>query len=56
MIRIQYKEILHEELPEPFARLLEQSEEPVNFFDSDVFSKETPYRPKWIGVINNIRG
>ena len=54
MIGIKYEDAFHKVLPSALSRLLNHPDEPLQFVDTNVFSNQTQYRPKWIGVVNNI--
>jgi hypothetical protein len=53
-IGIKHKDAFHKELPSTLSRLLNRPDEPVQFIDTNVFSIDIEYRPRWVGVINNI--
>jgi hypothetical protein len=50
---IKHKDAFHKELPRTLSMLLNHPEEPVSFIDTNIFSREIEYRPRWVGVINN---
>lgn len=50
ILGMQYEEAKHEKLPYILSKLLEQPVEAVNFIDSGMFSPQSEYRPKWVGV------
>jgi hypothetical protein len=52
LIGIQYKNALHKKLPNTLSNLLHQQAESEGIINSNIFSKETPYRPRWVAVIN----
>ncbi len=55
ILGMKYDDARHEELPSILARLLENTDEPISFIDTNIFSREIEYRPRWVGVINTER-
>jgi hypothetical protein len=54
LIGKDYKEALHDRLPAVLTDLLHGGSLSENALYLNLFSKETPYRPRWVGVIDNI--
>jgi len=48
----KYEDAWYKELPVPLMHLFEKPLEQVEFVDSNLFSRKTPYRPRWVGVID----
>lgn len=50
---IKHNEAIHEKLPKALSMWLEDQTKPMQFIDSDMFSRGTPFQARWVGVINN---
>lgn len=46
-----YKEMLYEKLPQPLRLLLDNELQAEQVIESDIFSQEIDYKPRWVGVI-----
>jgi len=52
VLGMKYENARHKELPDILARMLHQPDEPIQFIDTNIFSRETEYRPRWVGVVD----
>jgi hypothetical protein len=52
ILGMEYENAVHKELPGILSVLLKNPKKQVQFIDTNVFSQEIEYRPRWIGVVN----
>lgn len=52
ILGMKYENAHHKELPFNLSRMLENPDEPAQFVDTNMFSRNVEYRPRWVGVIN----
>jgi hypothetical protein len=52
ILGMNYQDAYHKKLPFNLSRMLEHPGETAQFLDTNTFSRNIEYRPRWIGVIN----
>ena len=52
IIGAKYENVVHEKLPQILSVLLESPEQSIDLIDTNLFSREVEYRPRWVGVVN----